>query len=114
MSEKKPPKKDTIVIEPTDSQRNIAALCYIFFAIGYFTREKDSTYVKFHMQQSLALLVIAVLLTFVNIIPIFGWIVSFVGSIAVIVIFFIGIGNALGGRQQKLPFIGDFADNFKL
>lgn len=112
MSEKKSPQ--TIVVDPTQSERNIAALCYIFFVIGYFTKEKDSTYVKFHMQQSLALLVVAVLLAFVNIIPILGQLVYLVGSIAVIVIFFIGIGNALGGRQHKLPLIGDFSDNFKL
>jgi uncharacterized membrane protein len=114
MSEKKSSKKDTIVVEPTDSQRNTAALCYLFFAIGYFTKEKDSSYVKFHMEQSLALLVVAVVLSLINIIPILGQLIYLAGAIAVIVIFFIGIGNALGGRQLKLPIIGDFADNFKL
>lgn len=106
--------QETIVVEPTKSQKNIAALCYIFFAIGYFTKEKDSSYVKFHMSQSLALLVVAILISFISIIPILGWLVYVIGTIAVIVIFFIGVGNAMGGRQLKLPIIGDFADNFKL
>lgn len=113
MSEKNS-SKEPIVVDPTQSQRNIAALCYVFFAIGYFTKEKDSSYVKFHMEQSLALLVVAVVLSLINIIPILGQLIYLAGTIAIIIIFFIGVGNALGGRQLKLPLIGDFADNFKL
>ena len=110
--EKKTSEKVTIV--PTDRQKNIAAISYIFFVIGYFTVEKDSAFVKFHMQQSLTLLVFAIALSVVGIIPILGWLIAFLGGILSLILFIIGIINALGGEEKELPIIGKYAENFSL
>jgi uncharacterized membrane protein len=106
------PKKTFIV--PTNRQKNIAAICYIFFLIGYFTVEKDSAFVKFHIKQSLTLLIFGILTNILLIIPILGWIIYPFATIAVIVLFIIGILNALGGKEKELPFIGKYAENFNL
>lgn len=110
MSEsKKTSEKVTIV--PTDRQKNIAAICYIFFIIGYFTVEKDSPFVKFHMKQSLTLLVFAILTNILLIIPILGWILYPFASIAIIIFFILGIINALSGEEKELPLIGKYSEN---
>jgi len=110
--EKKTSEKVTIV--PTDRQKTIAAISYVLFVIGYLTVEKDSPFVKFHMKQSLTLLVFAILTNILLIIPILGWFLYPFASIAVIIFFILGIINALGGEEKELPFIGEYAENFSL
>jgi uncharacterized membrane protein len=80
-------KNSTINISPSQDQKNIATLCYVFFAFGYISKEKNNSFVKFHMEQSLVLLLSAVFLTFVNIIPILGPIIYFFGAIAIVILF---------------------------
>lgn len=111
--EKKTSKKVTIVL--TDRQKNIAAISYIFFIIGYFTVEKDSPFVKFHMKQSLALLIFAAAISFtlsiLGIIPLLGWLIAFLGGILSLILFVIGIINALSGEEKELPLIGKYSEN---
>lgn len=103
---------EKIIIVPTDRQKTIAAVCYVLFIIGYFTVEKDSPFVKFHMKQSLTLLVFSVILSMIGIIPILGWLIAFFGGILSIILFIIGIVNALGGKEKELPLIGKYAEIF--
>lgn len=110
--EKKSPEKVIVVL--TDRQKNIAALCYIFFLIGYFTVEKDSPFVKFHIKQSLTLLIFAVITSVIGIIPLLGWLIAFLGGILSLILFIIGILNALGGKEKELPIIGKYAENLSL
>jgi uncharacterized membrane protein len=110
--EKKTSEKITVL--PTNRQKNIAAISYIFFIIGYFTVEKDSPFVKFHMKQSLTLLVFTVAISIIGIIPLLGWLIAFFGSILSLILFVIGIINALSGEEKELPLIGKYAKNFSL
>ncbi len=66
------------------------------------------------MKQSLTLLVFSVVLSMIGIIPILGWLIAFFGGILCIVLFIIGIINALGGKEKELPIIGKYADIFSL
>lgn len=113
MSESKK-SSEKVFIVPTDRQKTIAAISYVLFVIGYLTVEKDSPFVKFHMKQSLTLLVFSIVLSMIGIIPILGWLIAFFGGILCIILFIIGIINALGGEEKELPLIGKYAEIFSL
>ena len=105
---------EKVFVVPTDRAKLIAAICYVLFVIGYFTTEKNSPFVKFHMQQSLTLLVFSIILSMIGIIPILGWLIAFFGGIICFILFIIGIINALRGKEKELPIIGKYADIFSL
>jgi len=47
--------------------------------------------------------------------PFIGWfIVGPIGGIITIILFIMGIINALGGKQQPLPVIGKFGEKIKI
>lgn len=98
-------------------QKNIgmAVVAYILFFIPLLTDAKKDPFVKFHVKQGLVLLIIAVAVGIVNsIMPyyfgmMFGWILN----LGVFVLWLIGVINAVGGKQQPLPLVGQFGDKFK-
>lgn len=111
-----------------DIQKNkaMAALCYlgIFILIPYF-RVKDSNYVNFHIKQGINLLIVDFVLGFIsglvevlNSLDEFGsldyaFFTIFLASIlaimsmGVLVITFKGVLNAVNGKMEKLPIIGN-------
>ncbi|MFH0857509.1 MAG: DUF4870 domain-containing protein [Candidatus Magasanikbacteria bacterium] len=100
--------------DPKDAEKNrgMAVVAYILFFIPLLTDAKDSPFVKFHVKQSLVLLIFGiggwVISSFLMIILI-GFVLYFFVSIAVLVLFIMGIINALNGEMKELPYIGHFA-----
>ncbi|MBI4150963.1 hypothetical protein HY492_02445 [Candidatus Woesearchaeota archaeon] len=48
-----------------------------------------------------------------SIVPIIGWFIILpIGNLVVLVLWIIGIINALSGKEKPLPLIGKFADKF--
>ncbi len=76
--------------------------------------KKDSPFAQFHAKQGLVLFIAAVIVGFVSWIPILGWLVGFLAGIAIFVLWVIGILNALGGKMNKLPVIGQYADQLNI
>lgn len=99
-------------------EKNIlmAFLCYfgILVIIPLVTDAKKEEYVKFHIKQGLALLIAGIVSSFLLIVPILGWIAYFVISIILLVLFIIGIINALTGKEKELPIIGKYAQKIKI
>jgi uncharacterized membrane protein len=93
----------------------MAVLAYIVFFVPLLTDAKDDPFVKYHVKQGLMLLIagIAVWLI-INVLPIIGLLIAPILDIAIIVLLVMGIMNAINGVEKPLPFIGSYAENFKI
>ena len=128
-------KSETKVQATTATQKDIdenklmAVLSYIgVLVLIPLLAKKDSPYAQFHAKQGLVLLISGVILGvvstitgFVALIPIIGWIVGllvglaiFVAGIALFIFVIMGIINALSGKMNQLPVIGQYADKINI
>jgi len=76
----------------------------ILWIIAYIAGDKEGA--KFWLNQSLVLTLSSVVLTFIFLIPILGWIVGFIGYILIAVFWLIGLIYACKGEEKPLPLIG--------
>lgn len=98
----------------TGLEVNLAAV--IAYALGFVTGiillvlEKDSKFVRFHAWQSTitfgAIFVINLVL---GVIPILGWIISFLLIPVTLILWIILMVKAFQGEMFKLPIVGDIA-----
>lgn len=91
----------------------ISALSYvpgigIFFAIIALIVYPKSAYVKYHMNNALALIVFITIATFANIIPFLGQLVYGVAMIIYFVIAIMGIVRAKNGDPSPLPIVSGY------
>lgn len=93
----------------TDSEKNkwMGVLAYLIFFIPLLA-DKDSEFGKFHANQGLNLLLLSIAVGIGgSIIPILGWFVILpVGGILCLVLFIMGIINAINEKLKELPLIG--------
>ena len=99
----------------TGVDANIAALLsYLLgFVTGivFFILEKDSKYVKFHAMQSILVSVALLIIYFIlGLIPILGWILAFLISLASIILWIALMFKAYKYTWFKLPVIGELAE----
>ncbi len=96
----------------------MAIFAYFIFFLPLLTESKDDPFVKFHVKQSLVFFIAAVLTGAVQMalgyIPLLGGYINWVLTIGLIVLWIMGILNAAAGKEEKLPVIGKYADNFKI
>ena len=80
----------------------------ILFFVPLVTDAKDSPFAKFHANQQLVLLIVAIAVNIAgSTIPVVGWFLIWpVGVIAVLVLAIIGLLNASRGEMKPLPVIG--------
>lgn len=94
----------------TEKLYSILAYFGPLFLIGLLLG-KDSPKVKFHVNQGLILflfeVVVNVIISVCVRIPLFGWVFHFL-NIPVVVLFIIGLLNAIKEEENQLPFIGNF------
>lgn len=95
-------------IAPDD--KKIAVIAYItiigLIAAFVMNNEKKQAFAQFHIRQCLGLALTGVALWAIGIIPILGWIISILGTLALIVMWFIGLFGALNGRTKPIPILG--------
>jgi len=101
-----------------EGQKNVgmAVLCYlgILVLIPFLTDAKNDPFVKFHIKQGLTLLIFDIIISVIMVIPFIGWVVGGVGWILVLVLFIMGIINAVGGVEKPLPIIGQYGEKFNI
>lgn len=80
----------------------------ILFFVPLVTDAKDSPFARFHANQQLVLLIVAIAVNIAgSTIPFVGWFLIWpVGVIALLVLAIIGILNASRGEMKPLPVIG--------
>lgn len=98
----------------TSNSTGMAIVAYIIFFVPLLTESKDDPFVKFHVKQALMLVITGLAVSVLgSIIPLIGWfIIGPFGSLAVFVLWIIGIINAANGKKQELPIIGQFAEKW--
>ena len=71
---------------------------------------QQKSYIKFHAWQSIFLGIAWFAISVIAIIPILGWLIFLLGSIALFIAWIIALLKALKGERYKLPFIGNLAE----
>jgi uncharacterized membrane protein len=99
----------------TGMDANLAALLSYLLGfitgIVFFILEKDSKYVKFHAMQSILVSVAIMIINFIlGLIPILGWILAFLISLASIILWIVLMIKAYKYTWFKLPVIGEIAE----
>jgi uncharacterized membrane protein len=96
-------------------QPNVAAvLSYLLgFVTGiiFFLVEKENKFVRFHAMQSIVvfgfLFVLNIVLPFI---PVIGWVLMPILSIAAFILWIVLMISAGQGKKTKMPFAGDIAE----
>lgn len=117
MSEETKKVKEESKCDDKDIQENkfyaVISYFWILFLIPVLVK-KESEFAIFHAKQGLALFVLTVIYGVLSAIPFIGWfLVSWIGGLILIVLFLIGVINALQGQCKELPVIGSWFKNVK-
>jgi uncharacterized membrane protein len=91
-----------------DTGKTIAIISYITW-IGLIiafvmNNDKKNDFAKFHIRQSLLIMLAALL----GVIPIIGWI----WSIFILVLWIIGLISAINGEKKEVPVLGKLAQDW--
>ena len=89
----------------------LAVLSYMNFLVlvPVIASGRDE-FVKKHLKQGLFLLLCLVLLPFVLIIPLLGWVIGAVWATFLIILWIMGVISAASGREKSLPVVGKLTD----
>lgn len=98
---------------PKGKNTGMAVIAYILFFIPLLTESKNDPFVKYHVKQGLALFVVFIASMIISVIPFLGYIVSLLINAGALVLFFLGVINAVNGKQEPLPIIGEFAEKLQ-
>ena len=96
--------------EERERNKYLAALCYFgpaFIAVALLA-EKDSKFIRYHVNQAIMLIVFALACAIVCVVPVIGWIAGGIGSIITVVFEIMGIVRAFKGKAVDLPIVGKY------
>lgn len=93
----------------------IAYLTIIGLVIAFvMNNDKKDAFATYHIKQSLGLTIFSFGLFIIGMLPILGWIISFLGSIFLLVLWIMGLINAINNKKEPVPLLGVyFEDWFK-
>jgi uncharacterized membrane protein len=90
------------------------ALCYVLgwvTGLIFLLLEKDNKFVRFHAMQSMAVFLGLFVVSWVLwMIPIIGWTIAGLLSVASFILWLVLMIKAYQGEKFKLPVVGDFAE----
>jgi uncharacterized membrane protein len=85
----------------------IAYITIIGLVIAFvMNSEKKNAFASFHIRQSLGLALTALALSVIGIIPVLGWLISFIGFFAILILWISGLINAVNSKEKPLPLLG--------
>ena len=90
----------------------MAVIAYFIFFVPLLTDSKDDPFVKFHVKQSIVILITSVIVWVLGMfIPFIGWfIIAPIGGLIVFILWVIGVMNAIQKKKTPVPIIGQFAE----
>ncbi|SDB44237.1 Uncharacterized membrane protein [Flavobacteriaceae bacterium MAR_2010_188] len=95
---------------PTSDGKTIAVIAYltIFGLIIAFVmnNDKQNHFAKYHTKQSLGLCLTGLAIGIIGFIPILGWIINLMGFITLLILWIIGLMNAVNGEKMPVPLLG--------
>lgn len=102
-------------IEENKDLRVIAAVGYLWIlCLLPLLGKRESEFAQWHGKQGLVLTISSFILWLVVWIPFIGWIIGFVGTIAIVILAVNGIINALQGKYWEMPYLGQYARKIKI
>lgn len=108
-------KPDEFDANDVEENKVFAALSYLgILVLIPLLVKKDSKFAMEHAKQGLVLFIIEMILWVINFIPILGQILWIVVGIVLLIVSLMGLIYALQGKFWKIPFVYDWAQNFKL
>jgi len=85
----------------------IAYLTIIGLVVAFvLNNEKKDDFATFHIKQSLGLVLLSLGLFIIGMVPILGWILSFLGSIFLLYLWIMGLINAINHKTKAVPILG--------
>ena len=108
-----PPPSPAPEASSTNKNVGMAVVAYVIFFLPLLTDAKNDTFVRYHVRQGLVLFIAAVIVSIIGAIPVFG-LLTFPLSIILLILFVIGVVNALEGKEKPLPVIGEWAEKLKV
>jgi uncharacterized membrane protein len=109
-----PPSSEAPVEKKSGEEKNttMAIIAYFIFFVPLLTDSKNDPFVKYHVKQAIALVIIAFANAVINnFVPFWGFISGLVG-LGVFVLWIMGVVNAAGGKMQPVPIVGKFAEQY--
>jgi uncharacterized membrane protein len=104
-----------------DESKIFAFLAYLLSIVGFLVvllAKKDDKFAMYHAKQSLVLFIAWIAVWVVSMvllfIPFIGWLISTLLWIFLLVLWILGMVNALTMKQKPLPVIGQYAEKIKL
>lgn len=96
--------------------KNIAIIAYITL-IGLIiafvmNNEKKNAFAQYHIRQALGLGLTGFSFGIISWIPFIGWIISILGSIMIIILWIIGLMNAINEKEQPIPIMGIYYEKW--
>ena len=110
-----PQKEHKVDAQDAEKNKGMAVIAYIVFFIPLLTDAKDSPFAKFHVKQGLILLLFCIagsIISSVLTVVLIGLLLGPIVALATLVLFIIGIMNAVNGKMKELPYIGQFAEKW--
>jgi len=91
-----------------DNNKTMAGLAYIIFFLPLLVCPQ-SKYARFHANQALLLLIVAVVGNIIlGIIPIIGWLLIPLYALAIFILAIMGLINGFSGKAKRLPVFGKY------
>lgn len=114
-------KKDNKKEPKQDDSKLFAFLAVLLSVVGFiiaYSMKKDNKYVMFYAKQSLVLFIGWIVLWIVGMIlgsiPFLGIMVHWILSLALLVLWVMGLIYSLSGEMKHIPLVGDFAKKIDL
>ena len=92
-----------------EDNKFMAILAYIglLFLVPLFAA-KESKFAQFHTNQGILLFIVGIAGAIIALLPIIGWILAPVISLATLALTILGIVNVCQGKAKELPIIGKY------
>lgn len=69
-------------------------------------KETKDKFASYHIRQSLGLCITGFALAVIGIIPLIGWLISILGTLFIVILWILGLINALNGFEKPVPVLG--------
>jgi uncharacterized membrane protein len=106
---------DPQVKKDIEENKVLAAIGYlwILFLLPLILKPQ-SQFCKFHAKQSLILFIASLINSVIWMIPVLGWILGTIGSIAILVLVILGLLKALNGEYWEMPYVAEYAKKINI
>ena len=99
---------NTPAVEEGKTMAIISYLWIIGLIIAFvMNNEKKNEFASYHIKQSLGLSLTWLVLSFINVIPILGWLVFIVASFVLLYMWIMGFMNAVNLKEKPVPLLGE-------